>query len=64
MWYPTTVATQSFYLKKRIYDSLVRTADDPDSEIDFKLHSFGYRGVSSEESAAIGGAAELTSFRN
>ena len=63
VWYPTTVATQSFYLKKRIYDSLVRTADDPDSEIDFKLHSFGYRGVSSEESAAIGGAAELTSFK-
>jgi len=62
IWYPTTVATQSHYLKQVIYESLVKTADDPDAEIAFKLHSFGYRGVSSEESAAIGGAAELLSF--
>ncbi|CAB4196887.1 PncB Nicotinic acid phosphoribosyltransferase [uncultured Caudovirales phage] len=63
IWYATTVATQSYYLRKVIYDSLVKSSDDPDSEIDFKLHSFGYRGVSSEESAGIGGAAELLSFK-
>ncbi len=63
VWYPTTVATQSHYLHKLIYDSLVRTSDSPDTEIDFKLHSFGYRGCSSEETAGIGGAAELTSFK-
>jgi len=63
VWYPTTVATQSYYLRKVIYDSLTKTADDPDSEIDYKLHSFGYRGVSSEESAGIGGAAELVLFK-
>jgi nicotinamide phosphoribosyltransferase len=49
-WYPTTVATQSYYIRKTIYDALVKTAENPDAEIDFKLHSFGYRGVSSEES--------------
>jgi len=63
VWYPITVATQSHYLRKVIYDSLVKTSDNPDAEIDFKLHSFGYRGVSSEESAGIGGAAELISFK-
>jgi nicotinamide phosphoribosyltransferase len=63
VWYSTTVATQSHYIKKDIYESLVKTADNADAEIDFKLHSFGYRGVSSEESAAIGGAAELTQFK-
>jgi nicotinamide phosphoribosyltransferase len=63
VWYPITVATQSHYLRKVIYNSLVKTSDNPDAEIDFKLHSFGYRGVSSEESAGIGGMAELISFK-
>lgn len=31
--------------------------------IDFKLHDFGFRGVSSVESAAIGGAAHLVNFK-
>ena len=31
--------------------------------IDFKLHDFGYRGVSSEESAGIGAAAHLLNFK-
>lgn len=63
VWYPTTVATQSYFLRQSIYDALIKTSDDPDAEIDFKLHSFGYRGSSSEETASIGGAAELTSFK-
>lgn len=63
VWYPTTVATQSAYLRKLIYNSLLETADNADAEIDFKLHSFGYRGSSTEETAAIGGAAELLSFK-
>jgi len=46
VWYPTTVATQSHFLRKLIYKSLVETSDNPDAEIDFKLHSFGYRGCS------------------
>ncbi len=63
VWYPITVATQSWYLKKRIYESLERTADDPDTEINFKLHDFGARGVSSCESSGIGGLAHLVNFQ-
>lgn len=62
IWYPITVATQSYYIKKNIYRFLQETADDPDAEIPFKLHDFGARGVSSQETAAIGGAAHLVNF--
>ena len=62
IWYPITVATQSFYLKRDIYRFLSETADDANSEIAFKLHDFGWRGVSSQESAALGGAAHVLSF--
>lgn len=61
IWYPTTVATQSKAIKDVILDYLERTGDP--SLIDFKLHDFGSRGVSSEESAAIGGAAHLVNFK-
>jgi len=63
IWYPITVATQSWHLKKRIYESLERTADDPNTEINFKLHDFGARGVSSCESPGIGGLAHLVNFQ-
>ncbi|GIU82149.1 MAG: nicotinate phosphoribosyltransferase [Acidobacteria bacterium] len=63
IWYPITVATQSYYIKKDIYRFLQETADDPDAEIAFKLHDFGSRGVSSQETAAIGGAAHLVNFQ-
>ncbi len=63
VWYPTTVASRSLFIRKMILDGLNQTADDPMSEIDFKLHSFGYRGVSSEETAGIGGLAETLSFK-
>lgn len=62
VWYPTTVATVSRACKELIRESLVRTADNPAAEIGFKLHDFGARGVSSLESAAIGGAAHLVNF--
>jgi nicotinamide phosphoribosyltransferase len=62
VWYPITVATQSYYLRNLIYDYLVKTADNPDEEIKFKLHDFGSRGVSSQESAGLGGAAHLVNF--
>lgn len=62
IWYPTTVATNSYMSKQIIYDALQETADDPDAEIAFKLHDFGARGVSSSESAEIGGAAHLVNF--
>ena len=62
VWYPVTVATQSYHIRKIIYDALMKTADDPDAEIAFKLHDFGSRGVSSQEGAEIGGASHLVNF--
>ena len=60
IWYPTTVATQSKALKDIILNYLERTGDP--TTINFKLHDFGAHGVSSMESAAIGGAAHLVNF--
>lgn len=62
IWYPITVATQSYHIKKDVYRFLLETADDADAEIPFKVHDFGSRGVSSQETAAIGGAAHLVNF--
>lgn len=61
-WYPSIVATTSLFCKKAILEALVKSADDPMSEVMFKLHDFGSRGVSSEESARIGGAGHLANF--
>ena len=60
VWYPTTVATQSYMIKQEILRFLEETGT-PES-IHFKLHDFGARGVSSFESAGIGGAAHLVNF--
>lgn len=64
IWYPTTVATISFEVKKIIRSFMKKTVDDeliPQIE-PFKLHDFGARGVSSAESAAVGGSAHLKNF--
>ena len=63
IWYPITVATQSYYIRQLVMDSLNRTSDDSGAEIEFAVHGFGFRGVSSVESAGIGGAAELLSSK-
>jgi nicotinamide phosphoribosyltransferase len=60
LWYPTTVCTKSFEMKKVIMKYLKKTGTPDD--ILFKLHDFGYRGVSSEESAEIGAMAHLVNF--
>lgn len=62
IWYPVTVCTQSFHIKKDVYRFLRETADDAEAEIAFKVHDFGSRGVSSQETAAVGGAAHLVNF--
>ncbi len=61
VWYPTTIATRSFECRETIRQALEDTADSTDG-LEFKLHDFGARGVSSRESAEIGGAAHLLSF--
>lgn len=62
VWYPCTVATRSWACRRVIMEYLKKTSDNPEQEIGFKLHDFGSRGVSSEEQAAIGGAAHLVNF--
>lgn len=62
VWYAITVSTQSYQIKRDVYKYLSETADDADAEIAFKVHDFGSRGVSSQETAAIGGAAHLVNF--
>lgn len=62
LWYPVTVATISWHAKQTIRQFLERTSDDAAGQLPFKLHDFGARGVSSAESAALGGCAHLVNF--
>ncbi len=62
IWYPTTVATRSNYCKALIHKSWVETSDAPETLVNSRLHDFGARGVSSGESAGIGGCAHLANF--
>ncbi|XP_028302967.1 nicotinamide phosphoribosyltransferase 2 [Gouania willdenowi] len=61
MWYPITVATISREFKKILAKHLRATSGGV-AGLELKLHDFGYRGVSSQESAALGGAAHLVNF--
>lgn len=58
VWYPTTVASISYSIR-----NLVKTAFDETgcSGVDsgYRLHDFGFRGVSSVDSGRLGGAAHL-----
>lgn len=61
VWAPTTVATLSLKYKEL---ATVFAAKTSDSEflVPFLVHDFGYRGVSSEQTAEICGAGHLVSF--
>jgi len=61
VWYPSTVAALSRNTKEMFAAFLDRTSDNP-AAISFMLHDFGYRGVSSDEGAGIGGAAHIINF--
>lgn len=61
IWYPTTVASFSRACKEAIARFMTATAEDS-AAVAFKLHDFGARGASSEETAALGGAAHLINF--
>ncbi len=60
VWYPCTVATISHGVHEVIEKALEKTGDV--AGLPFKLHDFGFRGVSSVESAGIGGLAHLVNF--
>lgn len=59
VWYTTSVATLSYYIREdiRYFADLTGGSVSP-----FHLNDFGYRGVSSEESAGLGGLAHLIAF--
>lgn len=61
VWYPITTATLT-YQYKRIFKYYLEQTSDNLSHLDTMLHDFGYRGVSSEESAKIGGMGHLVNF--
>jgi len=62
-WYPCTVATLSREIRKLVENYFEETASEKEKgAIDFVLNDFGFRGVSSVESANIGGAAHLINF--
>ena len=56
MWYPCTVATISYEMRK-LFEHYT------DKDVSFMLHDFGFRGASSPETAALGGASHLLSFK-
>lgn len=60
IWYSISVATNSGNIRKLIGEYLDDTADRVG--LDWKLHDFGYRGVSSEETAGIGDMGHLVNF--
>lgn len=66
VWYPITVATLSHEVKKIVREYFEKTSDLPenimDTVIEFVLNDFGFRGVSSVQSAGIGGSAHLVNF--
>lgn len=65
IWYPITVATLSRECKKVVKDYLIETGTKPkDVEplIQYIINNFGFRGVSSVESATIGGMAHYVNF--
>ncbi|MGP5211919.1 nicotinate phosphoribosyltransferase [Psychrobacter alimentarius] len=61
IWYPSTVASVSRYCKEIIRQALEKSADNTES-LPFRLHDFGARGASSQESVALGSLAHLVNF--
>jgi nicotinamide phosphoribosyltransferase len=60
VWYPTTIATKSYYVRKMLEMYHQQSSDIVN--VNFSYHNFGDRGSSSVESAGIGGIAHLTQF--
>lgn len=62
IWYPCTVATLSFNIKKLLKKFWEDTCDSLEG-IDFYLHDFGSRACTCRQQAKIGGSAHLLNFR-
>jgi nicotinamide phosphoribosyltransferase len=61
IWYPTTIASRDLVIKRVIKSFYEQTGADM-GLLPFSYHDFGGRGVSSAETAEIGGAAHLVNF--
>lgn len=61
VWNTTSVATLSNRFKRTV-DKFTAETSDSDFLKPFLVHDFGYRGVSSEETAELSGAAHLINF--
>lgn len=66
IWYGTTVASNDYEIKTTIRKYMNMTSmlegDALEADLMYRLHDFGGRGVSSTESAGIGGTAHLINF--
>ena len=62
LWYPCSVASCSLAYREVVDKYFKETVDNKDFLKPYMVHDFGYRGDSSEEGAAISGAAHLLSF--
>eukprot|EP01088_Endostelium_zonatum_P013292 TRINITY_DN2775_c0_g1_i1.p1 TRINITY_DN2775_c0_g1~~TRINITY_DN2775_c0_g1_i1.p1 ORF type:complete len:530 (-),score=120.59 TRINITY_DN2775_c0_g1_i1:68-1606(-) len=63
LWYPCSVATLSRKIKNSIQQAFDKSVDPANHFlIDYKLHDFGFRGVTTLEQAIIGGSAHLLNF--
>ena len=67
VWYPITVGSLSREVKKIVLKSFMDCTTYDEATInflvDFVLNDFGFRGVSSVQSAGTGGSAHLVNFR-
>lgn len=61
IWYSSTVATLSREVKKLIKKYQLKTTGE-EGMLDFMLHDFGCRGVTTNEAAGIGGLSHLVNF--
>lgn len=61
-WYPTTVCTRAMNIKRNIKPYFDKSSDATEFVLSFAVNDFGYRGATSHETAARGGAAHLVHF--
>lgn len=64
VWHPSNVATISRDIKKHLKAGFDKSVpNELGWLLDYMLHDFGFRGVSSVESAGMGGAGHLVNFK-
>lgn len=63
IWYSITVASTCYKYRTLVDSSFAKSVDESMMFLrDYTVHDFGYRGDTSEESAAISGVAHILSF--